>query len=320
MNQIVANRHQRTNGFILGAIAAITYGMNPLFAVPLYEQGMNADSVLLFRYIAAIPIVAAMLVFRGRTLRLPRQSVASLAILGIVLAVSSLGLFMSYNYMNSGIASTLLFIYPIMVAVIMAIFYQERMTVRLILCISVALLGIALLYKNEQGATLSFAGTMLVALSALSYAVYLVAINNKKLKGMPTLMLTFYVLLFGSALFIVRVIFFTELTLPVRWYYWGNLLGLAIFPTAISFICTTRAIQLIGSTPTAILGALEPAAAIFFGVTLLGQSLTPRELFGLIMIILSVTVVIAGKSVSSVLVRFRNMFPRIAKRKHNRND
>lgn len=317
MNQISIDRRQRLHGFILGAVAAITYGMNPLFAVPLYQQGMNADSVLLFRYIVAIPIVAAMLLLRGRNLRLPKHSVLSLVFLGLVVAISSLGLFMSYNYMNSGIASTLLFIYPIMVAVIMAAFYHERITLRLVSCIAVALFGIALLYKNDQGVTLSLTGSVLVAVSALSYAIYLVAVNNKKLREIPTLLLTFYVLLFGSVLFLFRIIFFEELILPVKWYYWGNLLGLAAFPTAVSFICTTRAIQLIGSTPTAILGALEPVAAIFFGVMLLGQSLTLRELIGLILIILSVTTVIAGKNLTQHLVRFRNMFPRIIHKKQS---
>lgn len=299
-------------GYLLAAIAEITYGMNPLFAVPLYEQdGMNPDSVVFFRYLLALPILAAMVIFRGRKLTIPRYAVVPSIILGVLMALSSLTLFLSYKYMNAGIASTLLFIYPIIVAVIMVIFFKERVSIRLIVCIAVSLGGIALLYKGADGDTLDTLGTTFVVISALSYAIYLVGINHKRMQDIPTLQLTFFMLLFGSVLFVGRIASGVELTTPKVWYHWGNLIGLAVFPTAISFICTTRAIQIIGPMPTAILGALEPASAIFFGVTVLGQGITPRELLGLVLIVAAVTAVIAGSKVTNVLMRVRRMFPRL---------
>lgn len=113
-------------GYLIAAIAEITYGMNPLFAVPLYENdGMNPDSVVFFRYIMALPIIAAMVIMRGRRLAIPRYAVVPSIILGLLMALSSLTLFLSYKYMNAGIASTLLFIYPIIVALIMVIFSRK---------------------------------------------------------------------------------------------------------------------------------------------------------------------------------------------------
>lgn len=306
-----AVRRTRIVGFLLGAIAAATYGMNPLFAIPLYEDGMNADSVLLFRYIIALPILAAMLLFRGRNLRMSWKMVLPVTVMGVLLSVSSLALFLSYNYMNSGIASTLLFVYPIMVALIMAVVFKEKIGLRLTLCMLITSVGIALLYKGEDGAVLSVHGVICVMISALSYAIYIVAVNGPRFKSIPTLLLTFYILLFGSLLFVGRLVIFSELTLPMHWYYWGNLIGLALFPTAISFLCTTRAIQMIGSTPTAILGALEPVAAILFGVTILGQAITMRDMLGLVLIIVSVPAVIAGGQLTSVLMRIRKLFPKI---------
>ena len=112
-------------------------------------------------------------------------------------------------------------------------------------------------------------------------------------------------------LFLIRVDFGKSLRIVEDWYLWGNLLALAIFPTAISFLCTTQAIQYIGSTPTAILGALEPLTAVFFGVTIFGEVLTPRLGCGIIMIILAVTLIIAGSNVTTYLIRFRKLFPRL---------
>lgn len=276
--------NSKAKGYLLGAIAAATYGMNPLFALPLYETGMDPDSVLFFRYLLAM---------------------------GLLVAVSSLTLFQSYNFMDAGIASTLLFVYPIMVALIMAFVFKEKLTLQTVLCIALALGGIGLLYKTADGSTLSLTGTALVMVSALSYAVYIVGINQSSLKHVATLKVTFYVLLFGVTLFLGRILYGGDLILPEKWYLWGNLIALAVFPTAISFLCTTGAIQYIGSTPTAILGALEPVTAILFGITVFGERLTLRESLGLALIITAVTSVIAGGGITAYLIRFRKMFPRL---------
>lgn len=308
--------NQKTKGYILGAIAAATYGMNPLFALPLYKDGMNPESVLFFRYLMALPILATMIHARGRSFRINRKETLTLIVMGLLVAVSSLTLFQSYNFMEAGIASTILFVYPIMVAVIMALVFKEKISPQTVFCMLTALGGIALLYKGTDGSTLSLTGTVLALTSALTYAIYIVGVNQRTLKNTATLTVTFYVLLFGVSLFIVRLLTGVELTLPSRWYMWANLLALAVFPTAISFLCTTSAIQYIGSTPTAILGALEPVTAIIFGITIFGERMSVREGVGIIMILLAVTLVIAGGSITLHMTRFRKMFPKLTV--HNR--
>lgn len=306
----------KVKGYLLGALAAASYGMNPLSALPLYSDGMDPYSVLFFRYLFAIPILGIMLKARGRTFAVSRHDLLPLVVMGLLLAMSSLSLFLSYNYMEAGIASTMLFVYPIMVAVIMAIFFREHITAQTASCIFVALVGIALLYKGSDGATLDATGVMWVMVSALSYALYIVGVNRPRLKGIATLKLTFYALVFGFSIFIVCTDFGRALIFPSAWYKWGNLVALALFPTAISFLCTTQAIQYIGSTPTAILGALEPLTAVFFGVTVFGEALTPRLMFGIVMIIAAVSALVAGGSITSHLIRFKKMFPRL--RRHPR--
>lgn len=305
----------KTKGYLLGAIAAATYGMNPLFALPLYESGMNADSVLFFRYLFAIPVLGCMLKARGRNFRLQRKEIVPLIVMGLLVALSSLALFQSYNYMEAGIASTLLFVYPIMVAIIMTVLFKEKISFQTVLCILLALTGIGLLYKGGDGSTLNLTGILLVMVSALSYAIYIISVNRPILKDIATLKLTFYVLLFGVSLFFVRVDFGQSLCVPPAWYLWGNLVALAVFPTAISFFCTTLSIQYIGSTPTAILGALEPLTAVFFGVTVFGEVLTFRLGCGIVLIILAVTLIVAGNSITPYLIRFRKLFPKLPFRK-----
>ena len=255
---------------------------------------------------------------RGSDFHIRRKDLLPLIVLGILVALSSLTLFEAYNYMDAGIASTILFVYPIMVALIMAAVYKEKVTLQTALCLLLALSGIAILYQGGDGVTLSLTGTLLVLGSALSYAIYIVGVNRPGLKEMATLKVTFYVLLFGVLLFVGRLWADGSVALPTRWWLWGNLVAIGLFPTAISFLCTTSAIQRIGSTPTAILGALEPLTAILFGITVFGERLTARDCMGITLILVAVTVVVAGGSITHQLVRFRKMFPRLTRRKKQR--
>ncbi len=304
-------------GYALGIIAAASYGTNPLFAIPLYGAGLTPDSVLFLRYLVALPVVAAMILLRGRGFRVTRRELLTLVVLGLLVAVSSLTLFMSYNYMDVGIASTILFVYPIMVAVIMAAVYKEKAGWMTIVCIALATVGIGLLMGNPDGGFVSITGTILVVASALTYAVYIVAVNKTSLAKVATLTVTFYVLLFGLSLFLVRLLASGQPLFPTLpdWKLWGCVAGLAIFPTALSFGCTNGAIQSIGSTPTAILGAFEPVTAVIIGVFAFGEVLTPRIICGLVMIIVAVILVIAGPGIATPLTHVRKMFPRLRRRR-----
>ena len=130
--------NKKVKGYILGAIAAASYGMNPLFALPLYAEGMDPDSVLFFRYMFAIPVLGLMLKLRGRDFGISRADALPLLGFGVLFALSSLTLFQSYNYMDAGIASTLLFVYPILVALMMALVFRERVGLQTILWLLVA--------------------------------------------------------------------------------------------------------------------------------------------------------------------------------------
>lgn len=302
-------------GYILGAIAAASYGTNPLFAVPLLKAGIDAYSVLFLRYMFAIPILALIMIVRGRGFGLRKGQVLPLVALGWAMAFSSFTLYISYAYLGTAIASTLLFIYPILVTVIMAVFFKERASMQTIGCIALATCGIAMLYKGDDEGTLSTAGLLLVFLSALTYAVYMVAVNSNKIKEIPTLKLTLYVITFGLFLFAFRFDVHSINILCSDFRLWMYAFALALFPTAVSLLCTSISIQKIGSTPVAVLGALEPVTAVLFAVTVFDEQLTTRLLVGIVMIITAVTLIIAGGKINTQLLRVRRMFPRIKRKK-----
>lgn len=288
--------NNKTKGFILGAIAAASYGMNPLFTLPLYSAGMSVDTVLFYRYSLAVIVLGIMMKFQKQSFAIKRVDVLPLCIMGLLFAFSSLFLFMSYNYMDAGIASTILFVYPVLVAIIMAVVFKEKVSPITMFSIALAFVGISMLCKSPGGQTLSLVGITFVFLSSLSYAIYIVGVNRSSLKDMPIAKLTFYVLLFGLSVYVVRLQFCTELQVIPTPMLWINAVSLAVFPTVISLVTMTKAIHYIGSTPTAILGALEPVTALFFGVLVFGEQLTPRIILGILMVITAVTLIIGGKT------------------------
>lgn len=301
----------KVKGYFLAALAAAAYGTNPAFAVPLYGHGMNAVSVLLFRYLMGLPVLAVIMAIRGKSFSLKKEEIVPTIILGVLMALSSLTLFESYNYMNSGVASTLLFVYPVMVAVMMIMFFHEKFSISTVICLIVMGAGLLLLMKPQGDASLSMFGILLVMISALTYALYIVMVNvSKSVRNIPTSKLLFYVLSWGSLVYIVMITCGSELTIPAENWGWLNLLALAIIPTVISLGCTTRAIQLIGSTPTAILGALEPVSAVVLSVIVLGQEITMQDIIGGSLIVIATTIVICAGPVDKAILRMRKMFPK----------
>lgn len=293
------NTPHTVRGTVCGIIAAVSYGTNPLGALNLYAAGMNPNSVLFYRYgIAAVLLAAYMIVLR-KSFRVTLKELTILTALGVIFAISSLSLYCSFNFMDAGIASTLLFVYPVMVAVMMAVFFHERVTASTVLSIVLALMGIALLYRGDDGATLNTVGVLLVMVSSLSYAVYIIIVNKSPLR-MSTVKLTFYVLLTGTLTIVVYSLFSPEarlmpLTTPDTWFY---ALLLALFPTVISLVMMTIAVHDVGSTPTAIMGALEPITAVIIGVTMFGEAFTSRLASGILLILFAVILIIMGKQLS----------------------
>lgn len=282
----------QSKGYIFAIIASASYGTNPLFALPLYDEGMQPLSVLFYRYFFA---VIGMLIFIGierLSLRTTRKEFGLSVIMGTLFALSSLFLFESFNYMDAGIASTILFVYPIMVVLLSHIFFKEPIKASTIFCVTLATLGIVMLYRGADGATLSTIGVVFVLLSSLVYALYIVGVNRSVLKSMSSITLSFYAMVIGLVLWTVILLCTTGIQPLTSLKMASNAIGLALFPTIISVVLVTRAIHMIGSTPASIIGALEPITALIISIIVFGGVLTIMNWVGVVLVLLAVIVVV----------------------------
>lgn len=286
---------KHTIGTLNAALAAVSYGTNPLFAIPMFNLGIGVNSVLFYRYFLATIIYFVWLKFAKKTcLKVTKEQVFCLFLVSVVFSLSSLLLFDAFNYMPSGLACTILFIYPIFVALIACLFRQEKITSKVIMAMFFTTFGIFSLYNGDIN--LSTKGIVLVLLSGLCYAVYMVAIKSiKPLRRLKSEVLSFYVMLLGLSVYIVNLKFCTQLQPLNSPLCVCCALGLAILPTIISLETIAIGIKLIGATKTAVIGALEPLTALFFGILLFKEVLTLKIVFGIILIFVGVNLVIFNK-------------------------
>ena len=274
---------RRVAGYLAGFVAGVSYGTNPLFAKPLLESGVPVLVMLLFRYGLSVAILAGWMLLRKETFKVSGREVSLLALLGILFSCSSLFLFFSYGFIPSGLATTLVYLYPVFVALIMVLlrFYPSWQTW---LSIAATFGGILLLSTPSAGATIRLPGILLAILSALSYAFYLVIVNrSKRIKQVSEHTLTLYALLTGTFLFAALRLFQGGSFIEGinNGLDWANLVGLAVVPTMISMLTLAVSSRYIGPTKTSILGVFEPLTAILIGTLLFGEPLTLKMTIGI---------------------------------------
>lgn len=286
----------KIKGYAAGILAAIFYGTNPLGTLTLYADGINAGSVLFYRYILAVVMFAAWMLVTREDFRIKWGHAIKFAVLGTFMAMSSVALYVSFHYMDAGVASTILFSYPIMTAVLMVAFFHERVTWTTTLSITLAVAGIALLYRGDGNVTLSGMGIILVLLSSLLYAFYIISVNQFHTSYSPV-KFTFWVVFFGWLSIVVYCgIAGDSIQLLHGWKEWASGIQLALLPTVLSLYFMTIAIKNIGSTPSAIMGALEPVTAVVIGVFIFGEVFTFRLAVGIVLILSAVILIVLRKN------------------------
>lgn len=287
----------RTTGTLAAIAAAVSYGTNPLWAHYLRAEGVSTHSMLAGRFVLAALVLGVWCAAARRPLRVGLREFGTLAALGCLFGASALGLFSSFRHMDSGLACTLLFVYPVMVAALMAAIARERAGRRLLAALAVALPGVALLTRPGGGAVFSWTGFWLVMWSSATYAVYMVVVNVSRAGRLPATALSFWSFVFCAVFVSVHgFVRGTPPSLPPTGIAWFHLAGLALVPTIGSLVAMAVAISRIGSTKTALLGSLEPVAAVVIGTMLFGEPFTIRHAAGIGLVLLSVAgVVTRGK-------------------------
>lgn len=282
----------KLNGFLYGIISSASFGLIPLFAIPAMQHGMDFMNVITYRFLFATIALAILLKVRKVSFAIEKSDLPTLLLLSVFYIVSSVFLLWGYKFMPSGIATTIHFMYPVITTLVMMLLFHEKNSLSRTLAILMAIAGVyALSYTDSQGET-NLVGIIIVLLSAVGYALYLVTVGQRKNKELKGLRLTFYVFFFSTLMLITGMRTTGSLHSIPDIPTFGNLLLLAIIPTIVSNLTLIEAIKYIGATQTSVLGAMEPVTAVIVGITVFGEAFTLPIAIGIVLIIAAVTIII----------------------------
>ncbi|MBR0314739.1 MAG: DMT family transporter [Bacteroidales bacterium] len=285
---------RKFRGLLLAMLASATFGFIPLFSIPLLKSGMELDSVCFYRFALASFFMWIICKVKGVSLKCSGKEILAMGLLSIFYAATSFFLTASYKYISSGTATTIHFFYPVVVALAMILLFGEKVSIWKIIAIVAGIAGVFFLSGGITGEKISLTGLILVLVTVITYPTYVVGVNQTpvvmRMNGMKQ---TFLVLFFSAIIFFVNVLVkgahFSPLSTSYQWEY---AIALAIIPTLVSDFALIYAIQMAGSTITAILGCMEPLVAVICGVIFFGETFTANSLTGMLLVFAAVFIII----------------------------
>lgn len=281
---------KRVKGYSLAALSAISYGMIPLFVIPIKRTDFSMNTTLFYRFFISALFLAGIMLYKRESFKIGKREWLIFALLGLFYSGGSDLLFVSYDLLTPGIASTLFFVYPVFVVLLMYFIFKEKIHPLTIAALVITVVGIYILSVRGEGFHFTFFGLFVALSSALCCAMYMVTLNKTQLKGSGW-RITFWAMMANSAYFLIKTMIYRDsLALPdIDTLF--NFTTFAFVTTVISMTTLTYAIQLIGSTPTSILGALEPVVAVGISVYVFSaEDLTTSLVAGVLFILIGVII------------------------------
>lgn len=270
-------------GSILVLSSGIIFGIIPLITVSLFADGLNTATVSFFRYLFLMITIVMISIVKGNSLKLERDKIFKIIThLGIMTAITSLLLVGSYNYISTGAATTIHFLYPVAVILICCFYYREKLSKQII--IAVILVVVGLLGFMESVQLSGVIGIVMAFLSAVTYALYILQLERTKLNRLNPLTLSFYIaltsiaVLYFSSFFIGKITFsfsFRDLLLFI-------LLGILTMMAQIFFQLGSR---YLGSKLSALLSLSEPMTSMVVGVIILNERISVLKIVGCVLIL-----------------------------------
>lgn len=280
----------RTKGLLATMISAVFFGFIPLFVKTICAGGGNSVSAAFYRFFLSVPILYIYLKAQGISMRITRTEFAKIALITIFgYGGTAVLLFSSYNFIPSGMSTTIHFMYPVFTILGCMIFFKEKVSPLKLLCVALCFGGILLFYNGESGG--SVLGMALSFLSGVTYAFYTIYLEKSGLQKMENLKLIFYMNTVAAAMILVMALLTAQFTLRLTPLAWGTA---AFFATATSLIGVLGyqiGVKCIGPQNAAILSTFEPITSVIVGVLVYREAFSARTLLGCLCVLSAVVIV-----------------------------
>ena len=285
------------NGLFYAAISSISFGFSPLFSLGLIAAGLSNFDVLSYRWMVAAVVLVIYALCKKKSLRISSFDEAwKIALLSALRAITSITLLIGYANIASGVASTINFMYPVIVTMTMMIIFGEDKSWINVGAIALSIFGVYLMSSGEglrvEGGNTEL-GLACSLISAISFAAYYVVMKQVKADKIEVVKFTTWVMLLSAIYFIIAgIIVDGKISIVTDGKLWMYILGLGLWATMISNFTGVKAVRRIGPTLTSILGALQPLTAVILGGLFLDEHLGPKTIGGIALIMIAVGIVV----------------------------
>lgn len=278
-------------GFLFAVIASCSFGTIPLFTLPLMAEGIGTPSILFFRFAVSALALAVVLLVQGKALWGSLQDIGRIWFLGLFYAGSAITFFWAFRYMDSGIVATIQYCYPIIVVIMMIVFFKEPLKLTTVIASLLAFAGVAIFALDSNQTSITFLGMFFTILCSLLTALYVIGIQVLRITITSALAVTLHLMLSGSIIVGLFAVFFGGIDMPSTLPQLGNIITLGCFTGAISNIALVASVRHLGSSIAAVLGGLEPVTAMSIGVLVFDEDFMFTSALGVMSIVASVVVI-----------------------------
>ena len=303
--QNIFSSRQKIAGIIFAFVAAIGFSAKAIMVKLAYIDAVDAITLLALRLAFSLPfflIVAAMANWNKRSQALTAKdklAVVGLGLIGYYLA-SYLD-FLGLQYISAGLERLILFLYPTMAVLISALIFKYRIGRTAMFALLISYAGIALVFLHDMHVLQhdALSGSVLVFVSALAYAVYLVGAGHT-IARIGATRFTAYVMTVACVACLMQFAFthsVTDLNLPSRVY--GLSIAMAVFSTVLPAFLLAASMRRIGSMHTSMIGSIGPVSTIFLAYIFLGERLSLVQIIGSILVLAGVLMISLKKRVQS---------------------
>lgn len=288
-------------GILFTAASAVIFGFTPILARISYDGGANGITMTFLRCLLSLPLLFAILKIKKIPLGVEPEQKMPICLCGIFgVFATTTTLYGSYSYIPVGMATTLHFIYPVLVNVGCVLLFKEKLTAKKLMALLCGVMGIFLFLDRFSAGAGSGMGIGMALVSGLFYSIYMLVLDRSGIKNIYYFKMSFYLCAFGTVLSGIYGGITGQLTFQLTGQAW-------LFAFIVSVCTSIGAVSLFqlgvryaGASSAAILSTLEPITSVILGVAVLDESFTQRRIWGCIFILASVVLIaFTGKQIDS---------------------
>ena len=289
--------NSKVKGIGATLLSAIYFGFVPLLMKTVYAGGGNSFTAAFLRFAFSIPVLFVVLKIKGVDLRITREELKHFFIItAFGYAGTTLLVFTAYNYIPTGMTTTIHFLYPTFTVAGLMIFYREKIKASKIFCVILCLIGIIMFYNGGEGHA-SLIGILLALCSSMTYAFYTIFLGKSEaLRDIEPMKRLFYMHIIGAMIMLAIGLISGNLNFHMTPLSWGVMALTANLTAFVGALLYQIGVKYIGAESTAMLSTFEPITSVIVGILVYGEPMTLRIFIGCAAIIVSTLIIARTES------------------------